>query len=137
MAADAASVKISGLITDQENEPLEFVSVKIAGTALGTTSGLDGRYAISVPESDTIRVVFSCIGFEESRRRLIEPKGEKTENAMPVVQPQRYRQLIEKRLAEADRLRLDPAFVRQFLAVLHEESVRQQIERDSSPTDNF
>jgi len=25
MAADAASVKISGLITDQENEPLEFV----------------------------------------------------------------------------------------------------------------
>jgi len=61
----------------------------------------------------------------------------KTENAMPVVQPQRYRQLIEKRLAEADRLRLDPAFVRQFLAVLHEESVRQQIERDSSHTDNF
>ena len=80
MAADAASVKISGLITDQENEPLEFVSVKIAGTALGTTSGLDGRYAISVPESDTIRVVFSCIGFEESRRRLIEPKGEITVN---------------------------------------------------------
>ncbi len=80
MAADAASVKISGLITDQENEPLEFVSVKIAGTALGTTSGLDGRYAISVPESDTIRVVFSCIGFEESRRRLIAPKGEITVN---------------------------------------------------------
>lgn len=80
MTADAASVKISGLITDQENEPLEFVSVKIAGTALGTTSGLDGRYAISVPESDTIRVVFSCIGFEESRRRLIEPKGEITVN---------------------------------------------------------
>lgn len=73
-------VKISGLITDAENEPLEFVTVKIAGKALGTSSGLDGRYTLTVPESDTIRIVFSCIGFEESRRRLIDPSGEVTVN---------------------------------------------------------
>lgn len=73
-------VKISGLITDQDNEPLEFVTVKIAGKALGTTSGLDGKYSLSVPESDTIRVVFSCIGYEESTRRLIDASGEVTLN---------------------------------------------------------
>ena len=73
-------VKISGLITDQDNEPLEFVSVKVAGKALGTTSGLDGKYSLTVPESDTIRVVFSCIGYEESSRRIIDATGEITLN---------------------------------------------------------
>ncbi len=66
-------VKIIGTVTGENNEALEFVTVKIAGKALGTTTGLDGKYSITVPESDTIRVVFSCIGYEESRRKLVEP----------------------------------------------------------------
>ncbi|MCH5221057.1 MAG: TonB-dependent receptor [Muribaculaceae bacterium] len=73
-------VKISGLITGEENEPLEFVTVRIAGTAIGTTSGLDGKYALTAPEADTIRVVFSCIGYEESMRRLVDASGEVTVN---------------------------------------------------------
>lgn len=73
-------VKISGLITDEENAPLEFVTVKVAGTATGTTSGLDGRYSFTAPDADTLRIVFSCIGYEEVRRRLIDPSGEVTLN---------------------------------------------------------
>ena len=73
-------VKISGLVTDQDNEPLEFVTVKVQDKALGTTTGLDGRYTITCQETDTLRLVFSCIGFEESRRRLIDPSGEVTVN---------------------------------------------------------
>lgn len=80
LTAGAAPVKISGLVTDAENEPLEFVTVKVGGTAIGTTTGLDGRYTLTTAEADTIRLVFSCIGFEESRRRLIEPTGEVTVN---------------------------------------------------------
>lgn len=80
LAAAKGPVKISGLVTDQDNEPLEFVTVKIAGKQLGTTTGLDGRYTITAPEADTIRVVFSCIGFEESKRRLVDPSGEVTLN---------------------------------------------------------
>ena len=68
-------VKISGLVTDQNNEPLEFVTVKVQGKPLGTTSGLDGRYTLSCPETDTLRFVFSCIGFVESKRKLIDPSG--------------------------------------------------------------
>ena len=73
-------IKLSGLITDQNNEPLEFVTVKVQGKALGTTSGLDGRYTLSIPAADTIRVVFSCIGYEESKRRLIDASGDVTIN---------------------------------------------------------
>lgn len=79
-SAGKGPVKISGLVTDNENEPLEFVTVKVQGKALGTTTGLDGRYTLTCPETDTLRLVFSCIGYEESRRRLIDPSGEVTVN---------------------------------------------------------
>ena len=59
-----AQVKIHGKIVDNEDKDLEFVTVRIAGTALGATSGLDGTYSLSVPQSDTIKVVFTCIGFK-------------------------------------------------------------------------
>ncbi len=79
-AAAGGSVKIAGLVTDENNEPLEFATIRIAGKQLGTTSGLDGKYTINVPEADTIRVIFSCIGYEESTRRLIGAKKEATVN---------------------------------------------------------
>ena len=60
LGAVAAPVRILGLVTDENNEPMEFVSVHIKGTQIGATTGLDGKYSVSVPENDTIRVVFSC-----------------------------------------------------------------------------
>ena len=39
-----AQVNIHGKIVDNEQSPLEFVTVRVAGTAIGTTSGLDGTY---------------------------------------------------------------------------------------------
>ena len=83
-----AAIKIQGLVTDENNEPLEFVSVRIDGTAIGATTGLDGKYTISAPEADTIRVIFSCIGYEESKRRLLSPAGDVTVNVK--MQPKSY-----------------------------------------------
>lgn len=86
--ATAAGIKIQGLVTDENNEPLEFVSVRIGGTAIGATTGLDGRYTISAPAQDTIRVIFTCIGYEESKRRLIQPQSDVTLNVK--MQPKSY-----------------------------------------------
>ncbi len=69
-------VKIHGKVIDQESQPLEFVTIRVAGTAIGTTSGLDGTFKLSAPQTDTITVVFTCIGYEELRRQLIDPKGD-------------------------------------------------------------
>lgn len=66
-----AGVKIRGIVTQEDNEPLEFVTVRIAGTAIGTMSGLDGKYQLTAPDADTIRITFTCIGYDESVRRLI------------------------------------------------------------------
>ena len=75
-----AQVKIHGKITDEKNEALEFVSVHVRGTAIGATSGLDGTYSLTAPAADTIRVVFSCIGYHEVTRRIIGAKGETSLN---------------------------------------------------------
>ncbi len=76
-AAAAPGVHIRGKVTQETNEPLEFVSVRIAGTAIGTMTGLDGSFQLNAPQQDTIRVSFSCIGYDESKRRVI-PAGQDT-----------------------------------------------------------
>jgi len=71
-----AKVTVHGKVTDMENKPVEFVTVRIAGTAIGTDTGIDGSYRLSVNENDTIKVIFSCIGYREIRRELINPAGD-------------------------------------------------------------
>ncbi|MDE5941687.1 MAG: TonB-dependent receptor [Muribaculaceae bacterium] len=73
-----AQVKIHGRVIDVDDSPLEFVTVRIDGTAIGTNTGLDGTYALSAPQpaNDTLTVVFSCIGYEELRRTLAHPQGD-------------------------------------------------------------
>lgn len=77
-AADA-QVKIHGKVTHgqgADSEPLEFVSVAIKGTAIGTYTQLDGTYSLSAPQADTITVVFHCLGYHDIKRQLIDAKGD-------------------------------------------------------------
>lgn len=80
VAAVAAQVRIHGKITDQNNEPVEFVTVRIGGTAIGTNSGLEGEYSLACPAADTITVHFSCIGYRDDKRTLIDASGDVTVN---------------------------------------------------------
>ncbi len=75
-----SQVRIHGKVTDLENNPLEFVTVRIDGTAVGTNSGLDGDYTVTTHEQDTIKVVFSYIGYKELSRQIIDAKGDVTLN---------------------------------------------------------
>ena len=71
-----SQVKIHGKVIDEENKPLEFATVRIHKTALGTNTNLDGDYSISTAEIDTIDIVFSCIGYKTEKRQLIKAKGD-------------------------------------------------------------
>lgn len=75
-----SQVKIHGKVIDEENKPLEFATVRIHKTALGTNTNLDGDYSISTAEIDTIDIVFSCIGYKTEKRQLIKAKGDITLN---------------------------------------------------------
>lgn len=74
--AAGQDVRIHGTITDAENKPLEFVTVRIGGTATGTTSGLDGGYSLTTHPADTIEVIFTCIGFKEVKRKLVDAQSD-------------------------------------------------------------
>lgn len=75
-----AGVKISGKVTDSDNQPVEFATVRIDGTAIGTNTDLGGNYSFRVAESDTIVIVFSCMGYKEQRQQLLKPSGDVTVN---------------------------------------------------------
>lgn len=74
----ASGVTIHGRVTDTEQKPIEFVTVRIGGTAIGTNTGLEGEYRLSAPQADTLTVFFSCIGYREVKRQLIDAKGDVT-----------------------------------------------------------
>jgi TonB-dependent starch-binding outer membrane protein SusC len=62
-SAFAQNKTISGTVTDsRNNEPLIGVSVAVKGTPSGTSTGADGTYRITVPESTTT-LVFSYLGY--------------------------------------------------------------------------
>lgn len=80
-SAGYAQVKIFGKVIDAEEQPIEYATVRIAGTAVGATTGLDGSYSLSVTESDTIEIIFTCIGYKEHKQKLISPSGNVNVNA--------------------------------------------------------
>jgi len=51
----------------------------------------------------------------------------KKEHAMPVLQAQRYEELLARRAAQAVELGMDREFMRTVLQFIHEESIRQQM----------
>ena len=62
------------------------------------------------------------------RMKISEEIGQyKHREGMPVVQPERYRRLMEKHAEDAASLGLSPSFARRLLSLIHEESVRRQL----------
>ena len=59
---DRADKLVKGRITDEKGEGLPGVNVVLKGTQQGTTTNSEGRYEITVPNSNTI-LVFSFVGF--------------------------------------------------------------------------
>ena len=71
---------ISGKVTDSKDEPLIGVGVTVKDTALGTTTDVDGNYAIPVPSKFTA-LVFRYVGMKKKEVALgtdnvVNPKME-------------------------------------------------------------
>lgn len=52
----------------------------------------------------------------------------KKEHNMPVLQAQRYDEILQNRISQAEQLDMDAEFMKTVLVAIHEESVRQQME---------
>ena len=62
------------------------------------------------------------------RMRISREIGQyKKEHDMPVLQTQRYEELLARRAAQAVELGMDREFMRTVFQAIHEESIRQQM----------
>ncbi|MCI6644139.1 MAG: TonB-dependent receptor [Bacteroidales bacterium] len=69
----AQSFRVFGTLKDDTGAPIEFASVRILGTAQMTVSNLKGNYSLHFGQQDTVTVVYSMIGYETRKRKLIAP----------------------------------------------------------------
>src|SRR5688500_20206566 len=59
--------RVSGTVTDQQNQPLPGVNVLVKGSTQGTTTDANGKYQVEVPNSNAI-LTFRFIGFTSEER---------------------------------------------------------------------
>ncbi|HYG37336.1 MAG TPA: SusC/RagA family TonB-linked outer membrane protein, partial [Cytophagales bacterium] len=62
LAAQNTEITVTGTVTSSEDEALPGVSVVVKGTTTGTVTDTDGKYALTVPDTNGT-LVFSFIGF--------------------------------------------------------------------------
>lgn len=55
-------IPVSGLVLDDQGEPLPGVSILIKGTQQGTITDSEGRFSIQIPDENAV-LVFSFVGF--------------------------------------------------------------------------
>ena len=59
----AQSARIEGRVLDDSGQPMEMVSVRLSRQAIGTVTNFKGEYSLQVPMSDTLRVIFTSVGY--------------------------------------------------------------------------
>lgn len=55
-------IRISGRVSDEKGEPLPGVSILVKGTQRGMITGVDGEFALEVPDESAV-LVFSFVGY--------------------------------------------------------------------------
>ncbi|KPK85914.1 MAG: hypothetical protein AMS27_06255 [Bacteroides sp. SM23_62_1] len=81
LQASAQETTITGVVTDEtNNEALAGAYVVLEGTTVGTLTGADGSYSITVP-SPNVRLVFSFVGYNT---QTVSAEGRTTINVLLV-----------------------------------------------------
>ncbi|MDR3127110.1 MAG: TonB-dependent receptor [Tannerellaceae bacterium] len=68
-------VRISGYVRDGEGYPLELASVS-GGGMVGAITNEKGFYSLEVKSGDSLRLVFSCLGYGQVERMIAEVLGD-------------------------------------------------------------
>ena len=61
VVASAQNIRVSGIVTDANGDPLPGATVMVQGTTNGTATGADGSYSLTVPSNATL--VATMVGY--------------------------------------------------------------------------
>lgn len=78
------------------------------------------RIAIDQADHDLLKAF-------EKRNKAVKKVGElKRLHDLPIVQPERWKEVVENRVKKAKKLKIHEPFLREVLELIHQESVRLQ-----------
>jgi len=85
-----AQNKVTGTVSDHNNSPLGGVNVFVPGTSIGTSTGGNGKFSVSIPEDAKQVLVFSMLGFKSDTvqigaRSVIDVKLTESSNVLDEV----------------------------------------------------
>ncbi|SHJ20435.1 TonB-dependent siderophore receptor [Pseudozobellia thermophila] len=66
----AQNTSVQGKVTDTDNNPLPYVTVRIANTDTGTTTDENGAYSFRNISKNTVTLVFSSIGMKTAKKTI-------------------------------------------------------------------
>ncbi|WP_448520375.1 DUF5686 family protein [Rhodoflexus sp.] len=75
LAAMAQAQKIRGRVTDEQNQPMPYLTVFEEGTTNGTTTNSEGEYFLETGEGKK-RIVFRYLGYQTETREVDTRKGQ-------------------------------------------------------------
>lgn len=72
----AQKAKITGVVTDEDGNPIELVIVQEKNTLNGTMTDEQGKYTLMVASGDSGIIVFSAIGYNTTQRIIPQVSGD-------------------------------------------------------------
>ncbi len=74
----AQDFTLQGKVIDDENNPVELVTVSVASQGKVAFTSLKGEFSLSLHSSDSVAVKFSMVGYKTKTRVLRKPRGKQT-----------------------------------------------------------
>jgi hypothetical protein len=98
----AQTLKLSGKIVNEKNEPLPGVSVKIVGASGGVSTDIEGRFSLSLSAGKKYELEFSAVGYDTKNITDVEViKGQVNELNIFIVENRRKRRCTSKPKAKS------------------------------------
>lgn len=139
LSQQALDMGFSGLIVESHCDPdcalsdaSQQVTPEILNFILNTLVVRDSKQtteSLTLLRQQIDQIDNELLEILSKRLRVCREIGQyKKEHRMPVVQPNRYNDILHDRVAVAEEMGLGADFMRTVLLAIHDESVRQQIE---------
>ncbi len=74
----AQDFTLQGKVIDDENNPVELVTVSVASQGKVAFTSLKGEFSLNLHSSDSVAVKFSMVGYKTKTRVLRKPRGKQT-----------------------------------------------------------
>ena len=74
----AQEFTLQGRVMDDDNNPVELVTVSVVSQGKVTFTSLKGEFSMRLHSADSVAVKFSMIGYKTKTRVLRRPRGKQT-----------------------------------------------------------